>query len=136
MIHRPTDSHGFTLIEVLVASAIAIASIGILINLFAGSLDQLSRIENRAGQLVVEKEIVTRLSLVNPAKETAGQGEVGAWRYQWQSEPETEFRRLVDYFSSESPPRLIALFLVSVEIAGPGGTTKTLEIKRVGWKEP
>jgi prepilin-type N-terminal cleavage/methylation domain-containing protein len=30
---------GFTLIEVLVASAIGIASIGLLLSLFAGSLD-------------------------------------------------------------------------------------------------
>ena len=131
-----TGSSGFTLVEVLVASAIAVASIGILINLFAGSLDRLSRIEDRARQIVVEKEIVTRLSLINPAQEPSGQGAVGAWRYQWQSEPEVGFRRLADYFHGDSPPRLIALFQVSVQIAGPDGTRKTLKIKRMGWKEP
>ncbi|MBT5197781.1 MAG: type II secretion system protein, partial [Gammaproteobacteria bacterium] len=36
---------GFTLVEVLVASAIGIASMGLLLSLFAGSLDRMSRVE-------------------------------------------------------------------------------------------
>ncbi len=125
---------GFTLIEVLVASAIAIASMGLLMSLFAASLDRMSRIETQSQRLIVEKEIVSRLSLVNPAFLPSGQGRMGAWSYRWESEPITEFHQVTGYFSGEAPQRFIALYLMKFEIADPDNKKTTMEVKRLGWR--
>ena len=83
MIAATGRQSGFTLIEVLVASSIAIASMGLLLSIFAGGLDRMSRVEVVSQQLIAEKEIVTRLSLVNPAVTATGEGAIGQWRYVW-----------------------------------------------------
>lgn len=125
---------GFTLIEVLIASAIAVASMGLLLSLFAGSLDRMSRVEMQSKRLIVEKEIVTQLSLINPFEQRTGQGILGGWSYSWQSEPITEFRKISHYFGSDSAPRDVALFLIRVELKQPTTKTVNLEIKRLGWR--
>ena len=125
---------GFTLIEVLVASAIGIASIGLLLSLFAGSLDRMSRVETQSQRLIVEKEIVGRLSLINPAATRSGKGSLGKWTYNWSSQPLTEFRKTTDYFSSDSAPRKVALFIISIRLGAANGKTVDIEIQRLGWR--
>ena len=125
---------GFTLIEVLVASAIGIASIGLLLSLFAGSLDRMSRVETQSQRLIVEKEIVGRLSLINPAATRTGKGSLGKWTYHWSSQPLTEFRKTTDYFSSDSTPRKVALFMINIRLGAANGKTVDIEIQRLGWR--
>ena len=125
---------GFTMIEVLVASAIAIASMGLLLSLFAGSLDRISRVEEQSQRLILEKEIVGRLALINPAATRSGKGSLGKWTYHWSSQPLTEFRETTDYFSSESTPRKVALFVISIRMGTANGRTADIEIQRLGWR--
>ena len=123
---------GFTLVEVLVASAIGIASMGLLLSLFAGSLDRMSRVEAQSQRLIVEKEIVGRLSLVNPAATRSGKGTSGQWAYSWSAQPVTEFRKITDDLIGETPPGNVALFLIRIEMRAPRGKTVELNIRRLG----
>ena len=125
---------GFTLVEVLVASAIAIASMGLLLSLFASSLDRIYRVEVQSQQLIVEKEIITQLSLVNPAITRSGQGKIGKWTYSWRSQPITEFREMTDDISGDTPPGRVALFSIAIEMGAPNGKTVELGIQRLGWR--
>lgn len=125
---------GFTLVEVLIASSIAIASMGLLLSLFASSLDRMSRVETQSQRLIAEKEILVRLSLINPALTRSGKGKVGQWTYTWESEPLTDFRKTTDYFSSDIPQSSVALFSIRIELAHPGNKTANLEIQRLGWR--
>ena len=125
---------GFTLVEVLIASAIAMASMGLLLSLLANSLDRMSRVETHAQRLIVEKEILGRLSLINPAERQSGQGQIGKWTYSWQSQPLTNFQKITDYFNYDVPPRDVALFSISIEIGKPNVKTVNLEIQRLGWR--
>lgn len=130
---RPRQA-GFTLIEVLVASAIGLASIGLLLSLFAGSLDRMSRVETQAQRLIVEKEIVGLLSLINPAKTRSGKGNMGKWTYDWRSQPLTEFKETSAYFISESAPTEVALFVITIRLRAANKKTVDLEIQRLGWR--
>jgi len=123
---------GFTLVEVLVASAIAIASMGLLLSLFVSSLDRMSRVETQSQQLIAEKEILGRLSLVNPAATRSGKGTAGQWTYSWSAEQVTEFRKITDYLSGEAPPGHVALFLIRIEMRAPRGKTVERNIRRLG----
>ena len=134
MKYTRSGQAGFTLIEVLVASAIGIASIGLLLSLFAGSLDRMSRVEALSQRLIVEKEIVGRLSLINPAATRPGKGSLGKWTYNWSSQSLTEFRKTTDYFSSDSTPRKVALFIISIRLGAANGKTVDIEIQRLGWR--
>ena len=124
---------GFTLIEVLVASAIAMASIGVLLALFASGLQRMSRAETHAQQLIVEKEVLSRLSQVNPAISRSGSGEVGEWTFNWTARPLTGFKPVTDYFASDIP-RSVAMFSISLELQKTGDKQAVFEFKKLGWR--
>lgn len=134
MRQRISRNSGFTLIEVLIASAIAVASMGLLLSLFGNGLDRLERIENQAQQIVVEKEILSRLSLVNPAKENSGKGVIGDWGYNWTASPLTNFQHVTDYFGAAPYPRYVALFKIDIEIQPDDSQALELQVERLGWQ--
>ena len=82
---KQTES-GFTLIEVLVASAIVIASIGVLLQLFASGLDRMHRSGTVAHRILLERQIVSELKSVNPAQQNSGKGSAEGWHYSWRGQ--------------------------------------------------
>ncbi len=133
MMLLPSRQRGFTLIEVLIASSIAVAAMGLLLGLFATSLDRMSRIEVHSQQLIAEKEVVGRMSLINPAEWRTGTGRVGKWKFTWETEALSEFEPTTDYFSSDAPPRNVALFLIKVNMVYVEGKTVDFQLKKLGW---
>src|SRR5690606_9238010 len=77
---------GFTLIEVLVASAILIASMGVILQLFNAGLSSMHRAGHAQHQLLAQRHIYTALQLVNPSTDTARTGEIIGFQYQWDAE--------------------------------------------------
>ena len=77
---------GFTLIEVLVASAILIASMGVILQLFNAGLSGMHRAGHAQHQLLAQRHIYTALQLVNPSTDTARTGEIIGFQYQWDAE--------------------------------------------------
>ena len=125
---------GFTLVEVLVASSIAIASMGLLLNLFGAGLDRMARVELQSQQLIVEKAVTLQLAEVNPAAETQGEGRAGDWVYRWQTTRITPFRQGTDFIDGAIEPRDFALFLISIDLQKPGRNARSFELRQVGWR--
>ncbi|MCF7980433.1 MAG: prepilin-type N-terminal cleavage/methylation domain-containing protein [Pseudomonadales bacterium] len=135
MTNNISRNTGFTLIEVLIASAIVMGSIGLLLSLFGSSLDRMQRVGEQAHIIIAEKEIINRLSVINPAKQQKGEGKFGDWAYQWSAHPITSFKHVSDYLGEIPYPRYLALFAIDIEIIRPERKTINLRIHRLGWRE-
>lgn len=135
MNQRILGNAGFTLIEVLVASAISVVSMGLLLSLFGSGLDRLNRIEIQAQQIIVEKEVLSRLDFVNPAQQPMGEGVIGDWKYSWAALPVTKFERVADYFGVAPSPRYVALFKIDIQIKPDQYKEFNFQIERLGWQD-
>jgi len=129
--NNSSNEAGFTLIEVLIASAILMASIGVLIQLFGSGLDRVNRSGKAAHLLLAQKQIVVQLTDLNFAEISAGKGNVEGFQYTWKTTilegfvmPEQIARAMTAY----------ALFTVTVTISMPGSRNYIFDIKRLGWK--
>lgn len=129
--HRSTAQAGFTLIEVLVASAILIAVIGTVLQLFSSGLDRMVRASRHARLIVAERQIADALRFENPAVKPEGEGRVEGLRYRWRARPVTSFRPVLS--GGETTSRKAALFDVAVRIALPDGE-RAFHLRRVGWR--
>lgn len=125
---------GFTLVEVLVASAIAVTSMGLLLSLFGSGLERMARVEDQAQQIVVEKEILSRLSFINPAEIKSGKGTIGDWTYNWTASPSTDFQHVTDYFGAAPYPRYVALFNIDIDIKTDDSKIFEFRVERLGWR--
>ena len=125
---------GFTLVEVLIAASIAIAAMGLLLNFFAASLNQMAHLEQQSQQLIVEKALAVEFAEINPAATTGGTGKMGEWTYQWRTDRITPFTQGTDFLDGEIPPRHFALFLITVELKQGEQKTRQFELKQLGWR--
>jgi len=131
-IHAKTQ-HGFTLIEVLVAAAIVIMSIGTIMQLFGSGLDQNKRIGQLAHLLTAQRTIMARMEYINPAQQAEGEGVAETLHYQWHAKIAEPYQRI--YQEENSFPREIALFTINVQIEKPRGGHYQFTLKRLGWRE-
>lgn len=124
---------GFTLIEVLVASAIVIASLGTLIQLFGAGLDSMHRAGEHAHRILAERQILADLSQINPATTSQGEGDAEQWHYRWRAQPASSFLPIHD------PNGLIrreaAIYDVQVTLMRPQRREVTFMLKRLGWRQ-
>ena len=126
---------GFSLIEVLIASAIMILSMGLILQLFGSGLDRMHRVGRHAKQTLYEKEIYARLSTVNPAVEKSGEGKLGDWSFNWTVDQVEEFKPVSDVFGDPPYARDIALYRVDVAVDRPDREEDyRLELFRLGWR--
>ncbi len=125
---------GFTLLEVLVASAILIASMGLLLQLFGSGLDRMHRVGEHAKLIMAEKEIYHRLSTLNPATATQGKGEVFGWPYNWTARQVEPYRIISEGLGEQTFPRYVALYALDVSLERPERPNLGLEYLRLGWR--
>jgi len=128
---------GFTLIEVLVASAIIMASIGVLMQLFASGLDRTHRAGEVAHLLTAERSILHELEMVNPAMQQTGEGVVEGVQYHWQAKEKIGMKPVYDAdgISGVSSSRQIALFEVQVSMLSERGKSILFTFDLIGWKD-
>jgi len=124
---------GFTLIEVLVASAIIMASIGVLMQLFASGLDRTQRAGRVAHMLVAQRAIVHQLAMVNPADQKGGEGVAEGIHYRW--EAKTLAPLVPMYDSDHKPWRQFGLFSLHVIMEYGSGKQRDFNMKLIGWQE-
>ncbi len=134
MRHPCASQRGFTLIEVLIASAIAIASMGLLLQLFGSGLDRLNRVSLSAHRIVAEKEIINRLSTINPALSSKGKGVVEGLKYSWKVKQLKPYQHVSPTLGEIPYPRYVALYQINIELIRQDGYKSQLEITRLGWK--
>jgi len=123
---------GFTLIEVLVASAIVIMSLGTLLQLFSSGLKQNQKVGELAHILSAQRTIIARIEHINPTQQKKGQGSAQGLNYQWRAkltEPYVLIHEEETYF-----PREIALHTIDVQITKPLGGTYPFSFQRLGWR--
>lgn len=123
---------GFTLIEVLVASAILVVSIGVLMQLFASGLDRMHRSGVVSHRILVERQIVSELRTINPAETISGKGSVEGQSYRWQAKAVSEFQLI--HVSMEPSGTSGALFNIHVELMRNGKPERAFELTLLGWK--
>jgi len=129
---RFNKEQGFTLIEVLVASAIAIASIGVLMQLFSSGLNRMHHAGEYAHLLVSERLILEALAQVNPASKAGGEGIAEGFHYRWRTHIESAW--LPIYEPMGVLHRQAAIYDVHVTIIRPEHPDADLTFKRLGWK--
>lgn len=122
---------GFTLIEVMVASAIIMASLGVLLQIFGSGLDRLHRVDSQSHFLVAGYSIVTELEQVNPAQIRQGEGQIEGLHYRWEVQSQTPWRQAYDV--EEAWHRKLALFDLRVVMTLPSGADFSFTCKRLGW---
>ena len=125
---------GFTLIEVLVASAILMTSIGVLMQLFASGLDRTARAGRMAHFLAAERTIAHRLEVINPAIQKRGKGVAEGVRYHWRS---SRIAPLVPIYDAEGiSRRKLGLFLLHITMQSDNNRQREFEMTLTGWTSP
>lgn len=126
------NQHGFTLIEVLVASTIVIMSLGTILQLFSSGLSQNHKVGQLAHLLSAQRTIVAKLEQINPAKQEKGKGVVQGLSYQWIAKI-TEPYQLV-YQLENDFPREVAIYNITVDITKPRQGKYQFILQRLGWR--
>lgn len=124
---------GFTLVEVLIASAILMASIGVLMQLFSSSLGQNRRVGEMAHLLVAEQMIVKRLERINPAVQGKGEGVAEVLTYAWSAKRIEPFHQIY----KENPDvlhREAALFRLTIVVQRAQGVEREFSFDLLGWR--
>jgi prepilin-type N-terminal cleavage/methylation domain-containing protein len=133
-VRRRARAAGFTLIEVMIASAILIASIGLLLQLLGSGLDRLHRVGEHARLMLVEKEIHSRLNTINAAVQVEGQGVAAGWNYQWRARRLEPYRQVSADLGEAPFDRYVALYTVNVSIEWSGDDPVNMELLQLGWR--
>jgi len=124
---------GFTLIEVLVASAILMMSIGVLLQLFGSGLDRIKRAGEEAHLLTAKRVIGHTLDAINPAEVPEGSGVAEGLKFHWKATVAEPFQRIRDehaYLHYD-----LALFSIAVDIQRVGGKHHQFVYQRIGRRQ-
>jgi len=124
---------GFTLIEVLIASAIIMASLGVLLQLFGSGLDRTLRAGQQAHLLTSQRVIVHVLEGVNPATHQQGRGVAEGLPYHWTANIREPFLKIQD--PEGLVDREAALFTMTVNVQDARTGEYHFSFDQLGWRD-
>jgi len=122
---------GFTLVEVLIASAIVIASMGVLLQLFAAGLHQSRKAALVAHLMSVQRTIVRQFDEINPAQQTQGSGRLEGVSFHWRAQAAGPFHPFHE--RDVAANKRFAPYRIELDMNIAGRSRKT-EFVRLGWK--
>jgi len=133
LTQHTTNASGFTLIEVLVASAILMMSLGILLQLFASALDREHRVGETAHLLTAQRLIIHTIEGINPAINPNGKGIAEGLHYHWNAVVMEPFKKIQS--PQGSIQRELALFSVKIGIVDARGKQHRFNATHLGWRQ-
>lgn len=125
---------GFGLIEVLVASVILVTLLAVTLPLFDAGNRQIHRAEQVEKILSVKKRVFNRLSSINPAEISSGDGIDNGVYYRWSAKQKGVYRSQYDPdFGTNTK---LAMFKVSVFLAEEKNeiVLDSFEFDLIGWQ--
>lgn len=134
-LQTPHYIRGFTLIEVLVASAISTVSIGVILQLFASSINRIYRTGEMAHDLLIQQQVMQELSLINPAEKKQGEITLAEKKYHWQVK-QIKAPAVIPFTQEELiTEKFAGLYQITVNIDdGAKNNTWHLQWDQLGWK--
>jgi len=132
---KGNKENGFTLIEVLVASAILFVSMGTILQIFIANLEGMEHSAKMAQSILAERQVLKKLKGINPAIQKSGEGSIEGISYQWTAQKESEGQEI--RLPSELKvlkSRVIGLYKVQVEMQRNQKQLKGFSPILLGWK--
>ncbi len=134
ILRQAPSQLGFTLIEVLIASAIVMPAMGIILQLFRSGLERLHKVGEQAHLIIAQKEIQHRLSTLNPAVKKQGSGVVEGWEYSWAARQKEDYRHVSESLGEIPFPRYVALYSIDVTLRREEQRDISWQMLRLGWR--
>jgi prepilin-type N-terminal cleavage/methylation domain-containing protein len=125
------NASGFTLVEVLVAMAIVALGFSALFELQSQGFRSLIKSGRVAKQILVEKQIVQHITLLNPADKPQGEDTVMDVSYSWQARQIIAPAQVRD--PAEFAKRKVALFEIVIKMRDANGRQSQLTLQQIGW---
>lgn len=129
-----SKNKGFTLIEVLIASAILTISMGVLLQLFSGAIRRMHSAAEHARNLLIEQQIIEEISVINPVESNQGELMVANKKYHWQATLMQEFKVMSDTQVEDKVEKFAGLYGINVTLSGADAQAYKLNWTQMGWK--
>ncbi|MEQ1527909.1 MAG: prepilin-type N-terminal cleavage/methylation domain-containing protein [Methylococcales bacterium] len=127
-------SAGFTLIEVLIASAIMTASMGVLLQLFSSSINRMHRAGEIARDQLIEQQILQELAVLNPAEKNQGDLVIEGQEYHWQATLKNKLQIMTETQGEFGVEKSAGLYEISVSGNDPDDSSLNMHWDQLGWK--
>lgn len=131
---RQILARGFTLIEVLIASAIMATSMGVLLQLFSSSINRMHRAGEIADDLLIEQQIMQELVIMNPVQKNQGDYMVAGKKIHWQAVLKKELQVMPLTQNEFGTEKFVGLYEITVNFNGANGNPLSMHWSQLGWK--
>jgi prepilin-type N-terminal cleavage/methylation domain-containing protein len=133
-LQRPALAGGFTLIEVLIASAIMTTSMGVLLQLFSSSISRMIRAGEIAHNLLIEQQIMQELAILNPVQKNQGDSVIAGKKMHWQATLKKEPQTMPLTQGEFGTEKFAGLYEITVSFNDANGKPLSLHWEQLGWK--
>ena len=130
MIKTVKRQKGFTLIEVLIATLLVTAALGLLLQLFASAAIRTHKAAGHARIILAQKQIYQQISALNIHNVKKGKGNIENINYQWQAKQQTKYYPLYD---NDELMTKITRYLVNVELQLKDGKKRKFQWEQLAW---
>jgi prepilin-type N-terminal cleavage/methylation domain-containing protein len=123
---------GFTLVEVLVASAIVISAIGVILQLFSSGMTGMHKAGHAQHMILVERQLYEQIQQLDLTQIRRGEGELSGVKFSWAARPQGEqfFTAADNNFEVIS----FQMYQVTVALVLEGRSPKSFEFKKLNYR--
>lgn len=123
---------GFTLVEVLVASAIVISAIGVILQLFSSGMAGMHKAGHSQHMILVQRQLYQQVQMLDLAQTREGSGELLGVGYSWSASPLGE--ATVTAADEGAAVIYFQLYKVTAELTLSGLSPKTFEFNKLNYQ--
>ncbi len=131
---RNNQADGFTLIEVLIASAIVTISMGVILQLFSSSILRILKTGDIAHDIVIEQQIIQELAIINPTNRTEGENVIAGKKIHWKVKVLNDLQVIPLTQQEDQIEKFVGLYEINANYDDANGNLHTLRWEQLGWK--